>query len=363
MGRAPVLRPGTRRHRRQRRPPPRPGRRRRVGVRSDLSVPVTGGSLVGAVEDGTHDAAAPLVLLLHGGPGASVESLAGLERKLLPRARVATFQQRGLAPSTTEGPFDLTTAVDDVRAVLDGLREPGVVLAGHSWGAHLALAVAARGRLPRGRLAAVLCLDLVPGVTRGRWPAAVPGGTGRPHPRGRPPPAGRARAGPRGGPGGRTGVRGAVRPGVAGLRRLPVGPAADARRPAGPRGVRAAAGGRTRRAAAARGRAGRRRRAGPPRPRDRQPGPRDDREGRCRATAGRRRGGGGGRRSLPLAGAARFGRASAGPPPGAPARSVSVLRRRLRCRARRRPGRRGRRAPRRSRRRASARPSPSAAHP
>lgn len=131
---------------------------------ADLRVQVTGGVLAGAVTD-ECDGDRPLVLLLHGGPGLSLESLAGADRELAPRARIATFQQRGWGPSTVEGPFDLSTAVEDVCAVLRELDEAGVVLAGHSWGAHLALSVAARGRLPEGALAGVLCLDLMPGGT------------------------------------------------------------------------------------------------------------------------------------------------------------------------------------------------------
>lgn len=131
---------------------------------ADLRVQVTGGVLAGAVAD-EGDGDRPLVLLLHGGPGLSVESLAGVDRELADRVRIATFQQRGWAPSTVEGPFDLSTAVEDVCAVLRELGEAGVVLVGHSWGAHLALSVAARGRLPEDVVAGVLCMDLMPGAT------------------------------------------------------------------------------------------------------------------------------------------------------------------------------------------------------
>jgi hypothetical protein len=46
----------------------------------------------------------------------------GLVADLLPAYRVATFQQRGIEPSTTEGVFTTTRRVADVGAVLDHLR-------------------------------------------------------------------------------------------------------------------------------------------------------------------------------------------------------------------------------------------------
>jgi pimeloyl-ACP methyl ester carboxylesterase len=57
--------------------------------------------------------------------------------------RVASFQQRGLAPSTLEGPFTIPQAVRDVIFVLDALEWPRALLVGHSWGGHLAFRVAA----------------------------------------------------------------------------------------------------------------------------------------------------------------------------------------------------------------------------
>jgi pimeloyl-ACP methyl ester carboxylesterase len=56
--------------------------------------------------------------------------------------RVATFQQRGLAPSLTDGPFDVATAVDDVVAVLDALGVERAALAGLSMGGRVALETA-----------------------------------------------------------------------------------------------------------------------------------------------------------------------------------------------------------------------------
>lgn len=57
--------------------------------------------------------------------------------------RVASFQQRGLAPSTLDGPFTIAQAIADVVSVLDALEWTRALLVGHSWGGHLAFRVAA----------------------------------------------------------------------------------------------------------------------------------------------------------------------------------------------------------------------------
>ena len=51
-------------------------------------------------------------------------------------------QQRGLEPSTVEGPRDIETHLADAVAVLDHLGWDRAWLMGHSWGAHLAMHVA-----------------------------------------------------------------------------------------------------------------------------------------------------------------------------------------------------------------------------
>jgi pimeloyl-ACP methyl ester carboxylesterase len=96
------------------------------------------------------------VLLLHGGPGLSFEYLGELADELGHGFRVAAFQQRGLAPSTSEGPFTMAQALGDVLAVLDVLGWEQAVLVGHSWGGHLALRCAAAH--PE-RLLGVLAVD------------------------------------------------------------------------------------------------------------------------------------------------------------------------------------------------------------
>ena len=108
-----------------------------MGERETFTVEATGGTLGGWVAgDGVP------VLLLHGGPGLSYEYLDGLADELGTGFRVAAFQQRGLEPSTLEGPFTIPTAIDDVIAVLDGLGWSRAVLVGHSWGGHLVFRIA-----------------------------------------------------------------------------------------------------------------------------------------------------------------------------------------------------------------------------
>jgi pimeloyl-ACP methyl ester carboxylesterase len=100
---------------------------------------VPGGALVGMVEG-----QGPPVLVLHGGPGLSFSYIDGLVQELAPAYRVAIYQQRGLAPSTTSGPFTVETHVADVISVLDALGWPVAHVVGHSWGGYLMLAAAAR---------------------------------------------------------------------------------------------------------------------------------------------------------------------------------------------------------------------------
>ena len=95
-------------------------------------------------------------LLLHGGPGMGYEYLDALTDEIGPAWTVASFQQRGLAPSTLDGPFDIATAVADVADFLDALGWDRGVLVGHSWGGHLALHAAVM--IP-DRIAGVLAVD------------------------------------------------------------------------------------------------------------------------------------------------------------------------------------------------------------
>jgi len=109
-----------------------------VGGRDVFTVSVAGGALGGWVVG-----QGPPVLLLHGGPGLSYDYLDGLAAELGSGYRVAGYQQRGLEPSTIEGPFTIAQAIADVVAVLDELAWSRTLIVGHSWGGHLALRFAA----------------------------------------------------------------------------------------------------------------------------------------------------------------------------------------------------------------------------
>ena len=100
----------------------------------------------------------PPALFLHGGPGLSFGYADGLVAELESSFRVASFQQRGLRPSTLEGPFTMAQAIDDVVCVLDGLGWERAFVVGHSWGGHLALRIAASHP---ARLIGVLAVDPV----------------------------------------------------------------------------------------------------------------------------------------------------------------------------------------------------------
>jgi proline iminopeptidase len=89
-----------------------------------------------------HGAEGELVLVLHGGPGLSdyTDALAReVHDGLGGTVRLVRYQQRGIAPSTFEGPFTIDQLVADLFAVVDHFGADSAMLVGHSWGGHLAL--------------------------------------------------------------------------------------------------------------------------------------------------------------------------------------------------------------------------------
>jgi len=122
-----------------------------VRGRDAFTIGVTGGSLGGWLTG-----IGPPVLLLHGGPGLSFEYIDELGDELATGFHVAAYQQRGLEPSTLNGPFTIAQAVDDSIAVLDGLEWERALVVGHSWGGQLALRLVAAHP---NRLLGVLAVD------------------------------------------------------------------------------------------------------------------------------------------------------------------------------------------------------------
>jgi proline iminopeptidase len=82
----------------------------------------------------------PALLCLHGGPGMS-DYLTGLAEETLGWRRIS-YTQRGLPPSTTDGPFTVAQHVADAIAVVDGLGLDEVVVLGHSWGGFMGAVLA-----------------------------------------------------------------------------------------------------------------------------------------------------------------------------------------------------------------------------
>jgi proline iminopeptidase len=108
------------------------------------------------------------VLLLHGGPGVSFDYLDGLAEEIGSGFQVAAYQQRGIEPSTSEGPFAVEREVADALAVLDALAWERAWVVGHSWGGHLLLHIAAAA--PQ-RLYGGLAIDPLGAVADGGYEA------------------------------------------------------------------------------------------------------------------------------------------------------------------------------------------------
>ena len=85
----------------------------------------------------------PPVVCLHGGPGLW-DYLAPLAALIDDTFTVVRFDQRGCGRSTGGGPFTIIQAVDDMEQVRAALGFGQWAVAGHSWGAELALRYAAR---------------------------------------------------------------------------------------------------------------------------------------------------------------------------------------------------------------------------
>src|SRR4249920_3767830 len=132
-----------------------------------LTVAVPGGEIFATRRDGDG----PPALVLHGGPGMGAENVMGLVEELDGLFETALPQQRGLTPSTLEGPRDVETHVADMIAVLDHLGWDRAWLIGHSWGGHLAMHIAVAH--PE-RVAGIVAIDTLGAVPDGGGGALVP---------------------------------------------------------------------------------------------------------------------------------------------------------------------------------------------
>jgi proline iminopeptidase len=124
----------------------------------EFTVAVPGGTITAWQQgDGPH------ALVLHGGPGMS-EYTDKLADELEDGYTVTRIQQRGVAPSTLEGPFDVETHVADTIAVMDDAGIEKAFLLGHSWGGHLAMHLAVAHQ---DRFLGLLPIDPLGGVGDG----------------------------------------------------------------------------------------------------------------------------------------------------------------------------------------------------
>ena len=83
------------------------------------------------------------MVLCHGGPG-GYDYLAPIADTVSDLCQVVRYDQRGSGRSQPVGPYDVSTFVDDLEGLRRHFNFERWIVAGHSWGAGLALAYAVR---------------------------------------------------------------------------------------------------------------------------------------------------------------------------------------------------------------------------
>jgi proline iminopeptidase len=101
---------------------------------SDVTVRLRDGAELWTTVTGTG----PPVVCLHGGPGLW-DYLAPLAELLDDTFTVIRFDQRGCGRSTGDGPYTIAQAVDDLEQIRAAFGFGQWAVAGHSWGAELAI--------------------------------------------------------------------------------------------------------------------------------------------------------------------------------------------------------------------------------
>ena len=135
---------------------------RKVQASPNYTHPMSGFTVerAGGVIGGWRAGSGPPALILHGGPGLT-DVTEGLATEL-GGFETFRYQQRGLPPSSTEGPWSVEDHVADALAVLEWIGADRVLLVGHSWGGHLAMHVAVAAPERLGALVLVDPLGAVP---------------------------------------------------------------------------------------------------------------------------------------------------------------------------------------------------------
>ena len=84
------------------------------------------------------DSLKPYLCLCGGGPGMG-DSLLAVDKLLKSHFNIVRFEQRGCGRSTKDGNYTLSTVLDDVEAIRKYYEISNWFIAGHSWGAGVAL--------------------------------------------------------------------------------------------------------------------------------------------------------------------------------------------------------------------------------
>ena len=116
----------------------------------------------------TEQGSGPALVLCSGGPGAA-DYLGPVAAMIDDLTHVYRFEPRGCGRSVSDGPYDLMTSLADLDALRAAFGHERWIVAGHSWGASLALAYALE--YP-GRVEALLYLSGGGIVNDRHWHAA-----------------------------------------------------------------------------------------------------------------------------------------------------------------------------------------------